>query len=71
MILIIKNVQFLYKLKKISQKIQDTKISKYASFENIVKNSYYEVNKDELEYKICNLLIIVPKQYPYCQNSLC
>ena len=48
---------------------QDKKISKYASFENIVKNSYYEVNKDELECQICNLLII--KQCPYSQNSLC
>ena len=50
---------------------QDEKLSKYASFYNIVKNSYYEANKDVLECQICNLLIIGPKQCPYCQNSLC
>ena len=50
---------------------QDEKLSKYAFFYNIVKNSYYEVNKDEVECQICNLLIIGPKQCPYCQNSLC
>jgi hypothetical protein len=28
---------------------EDKKLSKYASLENIVKNSFYEVNKDEIE----------------------
>ena len=38
---------------------------------NIVKNSFYEVNKDEIECQICNLLIIGPMQCSDCQNSLC
>ena len=50
---------------------EDKKLSKYASLENIVKNSFYEVNKDEIECQICNLLIIGPMQCPDCQNSLC
>ena len=47
------------------------KLYKYASFNNIVKNSFYEVNKDEIECQICNMLIIGPMQCPLCQNSLC
>ena len=50
---------------------ENEKISKYASMNNIVKNSFYEVNKDEIECQICNLLIIGPMQCPDCQNSLC
>ena len=47
------------------------KLSKYASLDNIVKNNFYEVNKDEIECPICNLLIIEPKQCPDCQSTLC
>ena len=52
-----------------SQEIK--KLFKYASLNNIIKNSFYEVNKDEIECQICNLLIIGPMQCPECQNSLC
>ena len=52
-----------------SEKIK--KLSKYASLDNIVKNNFYEVNKDEIECPICNLLIIEPKQCPDCQSTLC
>lgn len=47
------------------------KLSKYASLNNIIRNSFYEVNKDEIECQICNLLIIGPMQCPECQASLC
>ena len=50
---------------------QNKKLSKYASLDNIVKNNFYEVNKDEIECPICNLLIIGPMQCPDCQSSLC
>ena len=50
---------------------QNKKLSKYASLDNIVKNNFYEVNKDEIECPICNLLIIGPMQCPECQNTLC
>ena len=50
---------------------QNKKLSKYVSLDNIVKNNFYEVNKDEIECPICNLLIIGPMQCPDCQSSLC
>ena len=50
---------------------ENQRLSKNASLNNIVKNSFYEVNKEEIECQICNLLIIGPMQCPDCQNSLC